>query len=131
MHACIRPHTRKCLSMLISPYTCIRMPPYADRAWSAYNLGLTYPCVCQLMIEIFHTLAYANTIRNSVTGPFGSPIFNWIETLAYDLGRQRDGNGCQYNKSLKIIEKLQYMNHEFTPCMSSLCLQRKITYFHV
>jgi hypothetical protein len=27
------------------------------------------------MIQIFHTLAYANTIRNSVTGPFGSPIF--------------------------------------------------------
>jgi hypothetical protein len=27
------------------------------------------------------------------------------------LGRQRDGNGYQYNRSLKIIEKLQYMNN--------------------
>jgi hypothetical protein len=26
------------------------------------------------------------------------------------LGRQRDGNGYQYNRSLKIIEKLEYMN---------------------
>jgi hypothetical protein len=29
----------------------------------------------------------------------------------YDLGRQRDGNGYQYNKSLKRIEQLQYMNN--------------------
>jgi hypothetical protein len=27
------------------------------------------------------------------------------------LGRQRDGNGYQCNRSLKIIEKLQYMNN--------------------
>jgi hypothetical protein len=27
------------------------------------------------------------------------------------LGRQRDGNGYQYNRSLKIIENLQYMNN--------------------
>jgi hypothetical protein len=27
------------------------------------------------------------------------------------LGRQRDGNGYQYNRSLKRIEKLQYMNN--------------------
>jgi hypothetical protein len=27
------------------------------------------------------------------------------------LGLQRDGNGYQYNRSLKIIEKLQYMNN--------------------
>jgi hypothetical protein len=27
------------------------------------------------------------------------------------LGRQRDGNGYQHNRSLKRIEKLQYMNN--------------------
>jgi hypothetical protein len=27
------------------------------------------------------------------------------------LGRQRDGNGYQYNRSLKRIEKVQYMNN--------------------
>jgi hypothetical protein len=35
-------------------------------------------------------------------------LFNRDLTI---LGRQRDGNGYQYNKSLKIIEKLQYMNN--------------------
>jgi hypothetical protein len=40
------------------------------------------------MIEIFHTLAYANTIRNSLTGPFGSPIFNWMATNTINHGKE-------------------------------------------
>jgi hypothetical protein len=31
--------------------------------------------------------------------------------LTINLGRQRDGNGYQYNRSSKRIEKLQYMNN--------------------
>jgi hypothetical protein len=49
------------------------------------------------------------------------PIFNILAVVVAPLSsynrdltileRQRDGNGYQYNKSLKRIEKLQYMNN--------------------
>jgi hypothetical protein len=44
------------------------------------------------------------------------------------LGLQRDGNGYQYSRSLKRIEKLQYMNN--LDIVLAL-LQRQITDFHV
>jgi hypothetical protein len=62
--------------MLIKNYLPRRMPAYAtvcDRAWNVYNLclyiPLAYISVYRRMSDIFHTLAYASTIRNSVTGP--------------------------------------------------------------
>jgi hypothetical protein len=34
-----------------------------------YNVAIAYVNVYRRMNDIFHTLAYASTIRNSVTGP--------------------------------------------------------------
>jgi hypothetical protein len=43
--------------------------------------------------------------------PWRYPEDNRVNRDLTILGRQRDGNGYQYNRSLKIIEKLQYMNN--------------------
>jgi hypothetical protein len=50
---------------------CQRMRPYATvletYTTCAYNVPLAYVSVYRRMSDIFHTLAYASTIRNSVT----------------------------------------------------------------
>jgi hypothetical protein len=50
-----------------------RMPAYATVLETyttyAYNVPLAYVSVYWRVSDIFHTLAYASTIRNSVTGP--------------------------------------------------------------
>jgi hypothetical protein len=38
------------------------------------------PSVCQRMIEIFHTLAYAGTIRDSMTGPLRKILHHAINS---------------------------------------------------
>jgi hypothetical protein len=58
-----------------------RTKPYASvchRTWQCLkriqpvpNVPLAYASVYRRMSDIFHTLAYASTIRNSVTGPLG------------------------------------------------------------
>jgi hypothetical protein len=49
------------------------MPAYATVLETyttyAYNVPLAYVSVYWRVSDIFHTLAYASTIRNSVTGP--------------------------------------------------------------
>jgi hypothetical protein len=56
-----------------SPYAsvCHRMRPCLKRIQPMPNvpLGLAYVSVYRRMSDIFYTLAYASTIRNSVTGP--------------------------------------------------------------
>ena len=48
---------------------CQRMPPCLKRIQPMPNVPLAYVSVYQRMSDIFHTLAYASTIRYSVTGP--------------------------------------------------------------
>ena len=48
---------------------CHRMPPCLKRIQPMPNVPLAYVSVYQRMSDIFHTLAYASTIRYSVTGP--------------------------------------------------------------
>jgi hypothetical protein len=60
------------LSRRASPYAsvCHRMRPRLKRIQLPIpNVPLAYVSVYQRMSDIFHTLAYASTIRNSVTGP--------------------------------------------------------------
>jgi hypothetical protein len=45
------------------------MPPCLKRIQPMPNVPLAYVSVYRRMSDIFHTLAYARTIRNSVTGP--------------------------------------------------------------
>ena len=49
--------------------TPARMPPCLKRIQPMPNVPLAYVSVYQRMSDIFHTLAYASTIRYSVTGP--------------------------------------------------------------
>jgi hypothetical protein len=46
-----------------------RMRSCLKRIQPVPNVPLAYVSVFQRMSDIFHTLAYASTIRNSVTGP--------------------------------------------------------------
>jgi hypothetical protein len=39
------------------------------------NIPLAYVSVYRRMSDIFHTLTYACTIRNSVTGPLDSDVY--------------------------------------------------------
>ena len=48
---------------------CDRMRPCLKRIQRMPTVPLTYVSVYRRMSDIFHTLAYASTIRNSVTGP--------------------------------------------------------------
>jgi hypothetical protein len=50
---------------------CQRMRPCLKRIQPMPNIPLAYVSVFQRMSDIFHTRAYASTIRNSVTGPLG------------------------------------------------------------
>jgi hypothetical protein len=45
------------------------MRPRLKRIQPMPNVPLAYVSVYRRMSDIFHTLAYASTIRNSVTGP--------------------------------------------------------------
>ena len=45
------------------------MRPCLKRIQRMPNVPLAYVSVYRRMSDIFHTLAYASTIRNSVTGP--------------------------------------------------------------
>ena len=47
------------------------MRPCLKRIQPMPNIPLAYVSVFQRMSDIFHTRAYASTIRNSVTGPLG------------------------------------------------------------
>ena len=51
------------------------MPPCLKRIQPMSNVPLACVSVCQRMSDIFHTLAYASTIRYSVTGRDGSKSF--------------------------------------------------------
>jgi hypothetical protein len=48
---------------------CHRTRPCLKRIQPMPNVPLAYASVYRRMSDIFHTLAYASTIRNSVTGP--------------------------------------------------------------
>ena len=48
---------------------CHRTRPRLKRIQPMPNVHLAYASVYLRMSDIFHTLAYASTIRNSVTGP--------------------------------------------------------------
>ena len=48
---------------------CQRMPPCLKRIQPMPNVPLACVSVYQRMSDICHTLAYASTIRYSVTGP--------------------------------------------------------------
>ena len=48
------------------------MRPCLKRIQPMPNVPLAYVSVYRRMSDIFHTLAYASTIRNSVTGPLDS-----------------------------------------------------------
>jgi hypothetical protein len=65
----IRPNTHKCLAV------CHRMRPCLKRIQPMLTRT---PSVCRRiyrrMSDIFHTLAYASTIRNSVTGPYARKL---------------------------------------------------------
>jgi hypothetical protein len=52
-----------------TPSVCQRMPPYLKRIQPMPNVPLAYVSVYRRMSDNFHTLSYASTIRNSVTGP--------------------------------------------------------------
>jgi hypothetical protein len=92
-------HTSAYSKIFKHAYLAVYMHPYATvcrpclnlkRIQPMPNVPLAYVSLISLyMIEIFYTLAYANTIRNSVTGPYGSPIFNWIETLRFRTATRR------------------------------------------
>ena len=73
------------------------MPPYAT-VLEAYiqpmlNVPLAYVSVYRRASDIFHTLAYASTIRNCVTGPLVIRFRNYLsffteienETCAFTL----------------------------------------------
>jgi hypothetical protein len=57
---------------------CQRMRPCLERIQPMPNVPLAYVSVYRRMSDIFHTLAYASTIRNSVTGPL---YFVFISSL--------------------------------------------------
>ena len=50
-------------------FVCHRMRPCLKRIQPKPNVPLAYVSVYRRISDIFHTLAYASTIRNSVTGP--------------------------------------------------------------
>ena len=58
------------LSLLKNNCVLRRMPAYATVLQTYTTYAKRTPSVCQRMSDIFHTLAYASTIRYSVTGPF-------------------------------------------------------------
>jgi hypothetical protein len=47
------------------------MRPCLKRIQPMPNVPLAYVSIYRRMSDIFHTLTYASTIRNSVTGPLG------------------------------------------------------------
>jgi hypothetical protein len=56
---------------------CHRMRPCLERIQPMPNVSLAYVSVYRRMSDIFHTLAYASTIRNSVTGPLTTDHYVW------------------------------------------------------
>ena len=63
-----------------------RMRPCLKRIQPMPNVPLAYVSVYRRMSDIFHTLAYARTIRNSVTGPYPGLLRLLRATSAEALG---------------------------------------------
>ena len=60
-----------CIWKFMAPYArpeCYRMQPCLKHIQPMPNVPLAYVSVYQRMSDIFHTQAYASTIRNNVTG---------------------------------------------------------------
>ena len=71
-----------CQRMPAYASVCQRMPPCLKRIQPMPNVPLAYVSVYQRMSDIFHTLAYASTIRYSVTGPLDSAVnIQWQRNL--------------------------------------------------
>jgi hypothetical protein len=49
------------------------------------NVHLAYASVYLRMSDIFHTLAYASTIRNSVTGPLVEILLGYVVLIEVSL----------------------------------------------
>jgi hypothetical protein len=67
------------------------MPPYLKRVQPMPNV-LAYVSVFQRMSDIFHTLAYASAIRNSVTGPLHIRfriLFVPVSKLCFTIGHTK------------------------------------------
>ena len=75
-----QPYVRIRTTFLNNTFLPQRMPPYSKRIRPMPSVRT--PSVCQRMSDTIHTLAYASTIRNSVTGPYGS-ICCQVSTMYY------------------------------------------------
>ena len=87
---------------------CQRMPPCLKRIQPMPNVPLAYVSVYQRMSDIFHTLAYASTIRYSVTGPIHR-LFDNVKP-----GIVNFGTGCGHG-----LVSLMFYNTTVVSCSSS------------
>ena len=87
-----------------SPYAsvCHIMRPYQKRIQPMSNVPLAYVSVFQRMSDIFHTLACASTIRNSVTGPLIDYYF------VYTVQRVQKGSISHIFYNGKTMKRKKY-----------------------
>jgi hypothetical protein len=72
------------------------MRPFLKRIQPMPNVPLAYVSVYRRMSDIFHTLAYASTIRNSVTGPLA------LSNVIQQSNKTLSVNGSLYQCKLKL-----------------------------
>jgi hypothetical protein len=78
------------------------------------NIPLAYVSVYRRMSDIFHTLTYACTIRNSVTGPLMCSMKHILTALSFDRGppfymRLIDGLSMPSNSSaMTVLQNRSY-----------------------
>jgi hypothetical protein len=95
-----------CLKKIFCLAVCHRMRPCLKRIQPMPNVPLVYVSVYRRMSDIFYTLAYASTIRNSVTGPL---YFVFISSLNHHARLRTCHHAGQVNISNYYLEVIYFI----------------------